>query len=258
MNDDIHALSGAYAVNALDDVERVRFERHLASCVDCQTEVAALTETAAELSGATESAPPPSLRVSVLHGITAVRQLPPEPVVVPSPVPPMAVVPAAGSRAATDADRGRRPQAPRRWNGLVAAAAAAVLAVGGFSVWRALDQQAPPPTVAQQVLDANDASRVNKTLPGGASVSIVRSPSLQKAVIVTSGMPAAPSGKVYQLWLQDPAGALAPAGLMPAGPDQVVVLKGDASTATGVGITVEPDGGSPQPTTPPIALITLA
>ena len=33
---DIHALVGAYAVDALDDVERAAFERHLAECAACQ------------------------------------------------------------------------------------------------------------------------------------------------------------------------------------------------------------------------------
>jgi hypothetical protein len=35
-NDDIHGLSGAYAV---DDVERARFEAHLAGCDTCRDEV---------------------------------------------------------------------------------------------------------------------------------------------------------------------------------------------------------------------------
>ena len=39
MNADIHGLSGAYAVDALDDVERAEFERHLAQCPECQAEV---------------------------------------------------------------------------------------------------------------------------------------------------------------------------------------------------------------------------
>ena len=43
------------------------------------------------------------------------------------------------------------------------------------------------------------------------------------------------------------------AGLMPGGGDQVVVLSGDASHSKGAGITVEPDGGSDQPTSDPVA-----
>ena len=36
---DIHALSGAYAVDALDDIERAHFERHLRDCDTCRAEV---------------------------------------------------------------------------------------------------------------------------------------------------------------------------------------------------------------------------
>ena len=48
-----------------------------------------------------------------------------------------------------------------------------------------------------------------------------------------------------------------PAGLMPDDPDATVLLHGDASQATGIGVTVEPDGGSPEPTTKPIVLFEI-
>ncbi|MDN5744822.1 MAG: anti-sigma factor, partial [Nocardioidaceae bacterium] len=67
----------------------------------------------------------------------------------------------------------------------------------------------------------------------------------------------APEGKVYELWLQSPAGVLDSAGLMPDHRHATVLLKGDASRATGVGITVEPNGGSERPTSEPIAFFTL-
>ena len=47
---DIHALSGAYAVDAVDDIERAEFERHLATCADCREEVAGFRSTAIQLS----------------------------------------------------------------------------------------------------------------------------------------------------------------------------------------------------------------
>ena len=77
MSEDIHALSGAYAVDALDDVERARFERHLAGCSACQAEVDSLVAAAHQLSALTEVAPPPSLRAKVLAEIATVRPLPP-------------------------------------------------------------------------------------------------------------------------------------------------------------------------------------
>ncbi len=42
---------------------------------------------------------------------------------------------------------------------------------------------------------------------------------------------------------------------MPIAADQKFVLDGDAAAAVGAGITVEPEGGSDQPTSEPIALI---
>ena len=70
-------------------------------------------------------------------------------------------------------------------------------------------------------------------------------------------MAAPPAGKVFELWLQDEAGTMLPAGLMSTAGDNKVLLEGDAAKATGVGITVEPEGGSPEPTTEPIALFDL-
>ena len=108
-------------------------------------------------------------------------------------------------------------------------------------------------------VDDDDAQRYVKTIDG-ARATVVRSPSLHRAVIITDNMPPAPAGKDYQLWLQVPGKGMVSAGLMPHDSKAVltVPLEGDASQATGVGITVEPAGGSPAPTSDPIALIALA
>ncbi|MGZ5404181.1 MAG: zf-HC2 domain-containing protein, partial [Nocardioides sp.] len=74
---DIHALVGAYAVDALDDLERVAFERHLAACSACQTEVAGLREAAATIGVTAAVQPPAGLRGKVLGEIATVRPLPP-------------------------------------------------------------------------------------------------------------------------------------------------------------------------------------
>ncbi len=75
---DVHALSGAYAVDALDDLERAAFERHLAECPECQAEVASLREAASMLAETTTLEPPAALRDRVLAGIATVGPLPPE------------------------------------------------------------------------------------------------------------------------------------------------------------------------------------
>jgi anti-sigma-K factor RskA len=232
---DIHALSGAYAVDALDDLERAAFERHLVECPECRAEVTGLREAAALLAETTATEPPSALRDRVLAGVATVRPLPPEVRAIPS------------------ARRSHRPRVR-----LLAAAAAAVVLVGTGAVvwqqpWEDQTSQQQPPT-AQAVLDASDARSTSLDFPGGASATVIHSDSLARAVIVTERMPAPPEGKVYQLWLDQPGEGMVSAGLMPVRSDQTVLLSGDAATATAAGITVEPAGGSAAPTTKPIAL----
>ncbi len=235
---DVHALSGAYAVDALDDLERAKFERHLAGCDDCQAEVASLRETSALLAETSQVTPPPSLRASVLAGITTVRPIPP---VVAD------VVPAERS--------------PRRWTGLIAAAAAVTVIGSGVVVAQNLMDDAtsrgPEYTVAEQVLRDNDAQRIVQEFRDGSKATVVVSAKVDKAVIVTEGMAAPPAGTAYQLWYQRGTD-MVPAGVMPVGPDVTRVLDGDARGARAVGITVEPEGTSPdEPTTKPIALFSI-
>lgn len=232
---DVHALSGAYAVDALDDLERARFEAHLAECADCRAEVADLRETAAALAAAEEATPPDHLRAQVLAGIGQIRPLPPL---------------AGGARAA----------APRRgrtsW--LVAAAAAVVLLGGAVGVavtqpWQDESSQSQL-SATERVLAAGDAESVTLDFPDGSSATVTRSESEDRAVIRTRDMAPAPDGRVYQLWLQQPDGAMVPAGLMPPEPDQTTMLEGDLGRAVGAGITVEPAGGSQEPTTEPVGV----
>jgi len=228
---EIHALSGAYAVNALDDVERAAFERHLAECEVCAAEVAGLRETAAKLADAVAAAPPPALRERILAQAATTRPLPP-------------VV-------------GPRRRTPRR-SFLVAAAAAAVIAVGGGVVitqpWN--DEPQQQLSASQQVMQAADAQQVSGPVQGGGQVTIYRSAKLHEAVLTADGMPPAPSGHVYQVWFQNSEGRMVSAGLMPADKDSML-LAGDPRTAQAVGITVEPAGGSEAPTTTPVALVEL-
>lgn len=56
---DTHDLTAAYALHALDDVEREQYERHLGQCERCREELALLTESASALAWAVESPPPP-------------------------------------------------------------------------------------------------------------------------------------------------------------------------------------------------------
>ncbi|MET1132408.1 MAG: anti-sigma factor [Aeromicrobium sp.] len=228
---DVHALSGAYALDAVTDAERESFERHLAGCEACQAEVASLRETAASLTELSMEEPPPALRASVLAGISEVRQLPPPP-----------------------------PERPRRLRFdprmlLVAAASAVVLAAGvGVAVtqpWN--DEPSQVLTATDRVLKDPRAQRVTQTFDDGASATVVRSPAEKRAVIVTHDMPAAPQGHSYVVWLQQ-GDEMVKAATMPEGPDNTVLLEGDALTASAAGVTVEQDPDTEEPTSNPIAL----
>ena len=235
---DVHQLTGAYALDALDELERARFEQHLSECEDCRVEVAELRETAALLAETVATPPPASLRDSVLAGISQVRPLAPE---VPTATP----------------VTGRTASARRRWMPLLVAAALALIVGVGAAVTQPWADDEPRLTAAEQVQRAPDAEEVFLDLGDAGRATVVRSKAEDRAVIVTEDMVSAPEGKDYELWFQTPDEAMVPAGLMKDDPDQTVVLDGPAAEAIAVGITVEPDGGSPEPTTDPIALFDL-
>ena len=224
---DIHKLSGAYALDALDDFERARFDQHLSTCDDCRAEVAEMRETAALLAEITTVAPPASLRVSVLSGISQVRPLPPE--------------------------TSRRAVAASRRFPLLVAAALVIIAGFGAIAWQPWSADETQLSATEQVLQAKDAKRVSVDLGDVGKATVVRSVSHNAAVIVSEDMAPAPEGKVYELWLWS-GDKFVPAGLMPDDSDQTILLEGDAAVAGAAGITIEPDGGSEVPTTDPIAL----
>lgn len=238
---DIHALSGAYAVDALDDLERRAFERHLAHCDYCRGEVDSLREASVFFSELAPLEAPAGLRARVLAEVDLVR-----------PLPPVVGTPDVAEPTVRHLARHTR----RRAVALVAAAAAvAVIGVGVTTQpWRddatpvAVETPSTGSALADAVLAAPDAEQVRGDVKGGTAV-LVRSRQLNRAVLVTSGLDQLPSDKVYEAWFKAADGALVPAGLMQNASDGTVVLDGDAATATAVGITVEPDTGSTVPTT---------
>ncbi len=259
----VHALVGAYAIDALDDAERTQFERHLAECGDCRAEVTSLREAASVLGGAESMQPPASVRRAVLADIVAER--PPdraEPAETPGE--PRAEAPGQPRAEDPAADAGEVFVLSRRRFRVVAAsvAAAVLVAVGAGVVVRDqlsddTSQIQAQPTLAERVQSADDVETVALDLEG-AKATVYRSTSLNRAVVVTEDMPPPPEGMVYELWLDDRQNGYTPAGLMSTTSDQTLVLQGDAARATRVGITVEPAQGSSVPTSEPIAVFPFA
>ncbi|MGW3864957.1 anti-sigma factor, partial [Streptomyces sp. NPDC005047] len=94
-------------------------------------------------------------------------------------------------------------------------------------------------------------------LPSGASASVIASRAQGQAAFVASGLPPLTSDRVYELWYAK-AGAFRPAGLLAGSGGRLAhLLEGPLEGATAVGITVEPAGGSPQPTTDPLGIVSI-
>ncbi|MFJ9544447.1 anti-sigma factor domain-containing protein, partial [Streptomyces sp. NPDC101225] len=236
-----------YALHALSDEECAAFERHLATCEACAQETAELRETAARLGLAVAARPAPELRARVLRGIGTVRQETP-----------------GGSAPARVLRAGLRARALSRW--ALAACLAAVAALAGTTVWQhqqAQDARARAHAATRTsdeiaaVLAAPDARTRAAELAGGATGAVTVSRSRDRAVFTVSGMTAPPAGKVYELWFDD-GGTMRPAGLMnPGRGNQAVLMTGAVDGASGMGVTVEPTGGSRQPTSAPVALMSF-
>ncbi|MFJ6631525.1 anti-sigma factor domain-containing protein [Streptomyces sp. NPDC091376] len=257
---ELHTLTGAYALNALGDRERARFERHLDACPACEQEVRELGATAARLGLAVADPPMPAMKSQVLARIATVRQEPPT-VAGPDTT--------AGYGHVRTPVRRARPAGRRRFPRFVLAAClAAVAGLGGVAFWqqRAAEDAAAEArkatTLAQQrtealadVLTATDVRTTSTSLGDGATGTVAVSRDRDQAVFLASGLPEPGSGKVYQLWFADD-GTMRPAGLLESsGAPEALLMDGPVDGATGMGITVEPAGGSTKPTTTPLGLL---
>lgn len=174
----------------------------------------------------------------------------------PASVQPPAGGPAAGDELATARQRReerRRPSSTRRW--LVGVAAAAAIALGGVGVGSYLADQNDP---LNQVVRAGDLREASVPVTGGGTATLLISSSQDAAVVKMNGVPAPPAGKVYQMWLIPKDGS-APVsqGLMDEEALSKPAVVEGISSASALGITVEPAGGSPFPTTPTVAAAPL-
>ena len=231
MTAELHTLTGAYALDAVSDVDRAEFERHLGECSACRQEVEELRATGARLGVAAEVAAPPELKLVVLADVARTRQLPPRVPVV------------------------RKLSRAKTWQlrvALFGAAAAAVVAV----VVAGVQTTTVPQQKADPVLAAPDATAIQSS--GQGSATLVVSRSRNQAVLLASGLPALDAAHVYQVWLIGKGGAHSAGLMQPESPDRMRPMATALPAGVDrIGITVEPAGGSPGPTTPAVTRIDL-
>ena len=249
MADELHDLTGAAALHALDAEEQAAFEAHLRTCDACREELASLQAAAGQL--ATQAGavvPSPELRARVLARLGHTRQLPP--VVTPL--------------------RRRRPAV--RW--LAAAAAAVlVLALGTAVVVqqqsiydksqrieaaeRRLDDQQREVQAqrarAEQAVALLRTTPQIRTLENGAVMAVARVGRAAAVEVRTAPSPGA--GRQWELWAVPATGNPRPLGLVPAPGTSGRFLIEDLGADVGaLAVSNEPAGGSDQPTTTPLVV----
>lgn len=279
-HDDPELMTGSHALDALTDDERAAVERALEDSAELRVEADSLRETALALAFAVSPVEPPaSLKSSLMAKIATTPQLPavdrtettaPEPVqeARPTSVPDVTSVTDLGSgsgRAASTA-RARWFQRPSALLSVAAAGAVVFLGVG-LGVGNALDGgggQGPATTQAASGLDqiyaSPDFQRSTAKVKGGGTATVVWSGQLGRSAVILDGVDAAPEDKTYELWYigsQESGGTITAAGLMNDvdGGVRSAVLHGTMGAGDTIGITVEPRGGSDQPTSEPVVAV---
>lgn len=142
----------------------------------------------------------------------------------------------------------------------VAACLAAVAVLGAVAL-RArgeLEQVRRTDREVAAVLTAPDSRTATASARQGGRGTVVVSRSRGKMVFLAAGLADLPEGRVYQLWQLAPD-QIRSAGLLTtdaAGQMQPVITAPGPGVAK-IGVTVEPAGGSQQPTTRPLFLVNL-
>jgi len=227
-------LLGAFALGAVDAEEAASVRAHLATCAECQAEMAELWLAVDSLPGLVEPmAPPPALRDRIAAAIAAeaasAAPVPPTPSATPAlePVPIIAPTPPVPEPI-------RKPAS--FWSRATPWAAAILLLLSaGLLVWnlrlREQIQQATAPVTETIALAPTDAAP-------GAHGEVTYLPQDDLFILDVRDLPPLEPDQVYEVWLIGAEGP-EPAGVFDQPTDQHAVVA-DRSQYETLAITAEP------------------
>jgi len=229
MIEEMHVLDSlpAYAIGSLDADEARRVEEHLLSCWICRNESDAFQAVAEQLSfAAPVTAPPLELKDRLMQRVQA-----------------------AGPARRAPAQESRRPWLERLLLVWGLASLCSVIALAGFNLllWQRLNQT--------EVITAPGKMRavpLSATVAGSAATGFVLiSADGEDGALVVDGLPPLDEGWQYQLWLtrdaQRISGAVFSTDEKSYGGTRIRAPR-SLLEYSAVDITIEPEGGSPQPT----------
>ena len=133
---------------------------------------------------------------------------------------------------------------------LVAASAAAVVGIGGFiAEHEQADDLRADRSRLTAVMSAPDATTTEEAAAGGGEVRVIASDTRDAAVVIGASLAGLDPDQTYQVWrMRD--GKPTSVGLLGRGPGMLYV--DGIAGAEAFAVSVEPSGGSPQPTSEPI------
>lgn len=269
--DELHELASAYALDALPPDEATRVEAYLALSPALAEEVRALREAAAALAHTERAVPSPALRARLLSRVAATPQAAPRD-----------APPAAPAAAPVRDIRSAPSQARRVWlapalGGLAAASLLVAVTSRGTigdleraSAARDTSLAAATERLARREAQLNTVLEADANLklvllagadPAGPGIQFFWNAKQGRGIIHAFRLPPAPAGKTYQFWvIRD--GRPMSVRVFDSDPDGHAMVEGLALPASWDGVTVaavtlEPAGGSPQPTTTPFLVGTL-
>lgn len=226
---DIHDLTAAYALDALDPEERETYEAHLGQCAHCREELASLGETATALAFAVVSPPPPvRLRGQILDAATEREN------VVSLPMRRQWLIRATAATAS------------------VAACAAIGLGIWATTLSHSLDRARATSANAQEAAQVLADPNTEKIALRGGSGMLAVDPT-GRGVLVVHRLPRAPSGHIYEAWVIPRGGKPTRAGIFSGG-ESPTMLTLDQMVPAGsvVAATMERQGGVDAPTETPL------
>ena len=266
--DDVAELAGLYVLGALDNADREVVRSHLASCREAHSALRELGGVVPALAALAEPVDAPAeLKARVMTAVA--REAAPAKTSLAQPLP-VAVERPTPERSRGAIDRQGVPGAPAAWRlpTLVSwgAAVAAVLVLAVAGVWTLglqarVDQANRRDAVLSDAIAAFSAPgssvavlRPTGTAPGaGSGFAAVSADG--RGYLVMVGLPAAPAGQTYQAWyIADDRPTSA--GLLIVDADGYALLHDDEVLAGTdvVALTLEPAGGSDEPSTEPFAV----
>jgi anti-sigma-K factor RskA len=224
----------AHALGALDATEVLALEAHLETCQSCRDELASYSGLREGLLLAARPVnPPPRLRRQLQEQLTSRQKSTPRP----------------------------RVWAPLGW--ALGVAVVLLLALNLYAITQLRSLQQRQVQLGHQ-LSSSQAALAMLAYPGTQNYPVqaenvagrlLMDQDQNVAVLVLWNLPPIAQDKTYQMWLISPSGDRTSAGLLrPETGFQFASLSlppGQAlSDFTGMGVTVEPAGGSPQPSGP--------